>query len=70
MNQVNEATAEKLRKNPFYKPAAGQLPADPKQEEDNVRTFGVPPAVHTIIPKHPTEPDTVIHGRKKRKSIK
>ena len=63
--KLNEKTIEKLKKNPHYRPAPGQLiPESHEDREQEVRTFGVPPATHTVVPKHPTNPRTVTHKKK------
>lgn len=58
---LSQKTIEKLKQNPHYRPSPGQfIPRDEEEKEEEVKTFGVPPAVHTVIPKHPTKPKTVI----------
>lgn len=67
MAMLNEATIQKLKNNPHYKPSPGQLIPDgyeePKKEEEKIKTFGVPPIQHTVIPKHPTSPTKRVHKK-------
>lgn len=53
---MNQATLKKLKQNPHYKPTPSQYVPD---EEEEVKTFGVPPKVHTVPVKHPTGPKVV-----------
>ncbi len=60
---MNRNTIEKLKKNPHYKPLIGQFVPD-DEDEAPVKTFGIPPAQHTIIPKHQTSPQVRVHKQK------
>ena len=66
MAKLNQETINKLKANPHYRPAPGQMIPDwqDQEKEEEVKTFGVPPAVHTVIPKHPTQTKKAIHKKK------